>query len=102
MVAQPSLLDLPVRFDSGVELRETDHVRLGAQIRRVLTVLQEGGWWSVPAIGYAIYLRFDVNDPQPSISAQIRNLRKAKHGGYQIERRRDPDVPLYEFRLVGH
>lgn len=88
-----------VHFDSGVRLEREDHVRLGAQIARVRSVLADGGWWSVPRLHNAIFFRFDVRDPEPSISAQIRNLKKTKHGGHAIERRRVGNV--YEFRLVG-
>jgi len=98
MSNQPSLLDLPVRFDSGVPLTAADHVRLGAQLRRVLDVMGDGDWWSVPAIRHRIAAVTGILDPEPSISAQIRNAKKAKHGGHVIERRRVHNT--YEFRLV--
>lgn len=94
-MSQPSLplqAETRPRFDSGVELTPADHVRLGAQLRRVLDVMREGGWWSVPQIALL------TGDPEVSVSAQVRNLRKPKHGGHQIERRRVGNV--YEFRLV--
>lgn len=100
-MTQPSLLDNPCpRFDSGVELTTADHVRLGAQIKRVLAVLREGGFWSVPQIHQRIWQRYGVHDPEPSISAQVRNAKKVKHGGHQIERIREANT--YKFRLVSH
>ena len=97
---QPSLhLDAPIRFDSGVELTQPDHIRLGKQLVRVLTVMADRQWWTVPAIKAAILSRYGIDDPEASVSAQTRNARKAKHGGFNVERRRVGNV--YEFRLVG-
>jgi hypothetical protein len=91
------LFDLQPRFDSGVTLTTSDHVRLGNQLARVLAVLGDGRWYSVPALRKAIYATWRIEDPEPSLSAQIRNLKKSKHGGHQIERRRNGNT--YEFRL---
>lgn len=90
----------PVRFDSGVRLEQADHVRLGAQIARVKAVLETGRWYTVPDLQDAIWERFRVRDPEPSLSAQIRNLKKPKHGGHEIERKREGNQ--WFFRLVAH
>ena len=99
-MSQPDLFTTQPTFDSGVPLTKADHVRLGKQIKRVLSVLQEGGCWSVPQIHARIWQRYGVHDPEPSISAQLRNLKKPKHGGYQIERTREHNT--FKFRLVTH
>lgn len=85
-------------FDSGVTLTDDDHVRLGAQLRRVLAVMSDGQWWSVPELQAEIATRFDVHDPEPSISAQIRNAKKIKHGAHDVRRIRVGNV--FKFRLV--
>lgn len=95
---QPSLLDLAARFDSGVELTASDHIRLGAQLKRVLAVMSDGNWWSVPELEAEIHRRFSVHDPPTSLSAQIRNAKKLKHGAHDIRRLRIGNV--YKFRLV--
>lgn len=97
---QPSLLHLPVRFDSGVELTAADYERLTKQIDRVHAVLALGQWMTVEQIKIRIRDWFSVTDPENSISAQCRNLRKQKFGGYQIERRRVGNV--YEYRKATH
>lgn len=92
------LFDLAPKFDSGIPLTQTDHIRLGAQLQRVLAVMEDGDWWTVGEIHDAIWQATGVRDPETSISAQCRNLRKAKFGGHVVERRRMNGV--YEFRLV--
>lgn len=92
---QPSLLtNAQPRFDSGVELTPADHARLSNQLQRVIHVLHEG-WRTVPQIQARIVALYGVTDPEPSISAQIRNAKKTKHGGYAVERRRVQNT--YEF-----
>src|SRR5687767_11196915 len=101
MSAQPSLFTSTPRFDSGVELTKADHVRLGKQLQRVLNVLSDGSWWSVPQLHTEIWRRYGIHDPEPSLSANVRNLRKPKHGGYTVERKRERNT--YFFRLkVSH
>lgn len=86
------------RFDSGVDLTKADHARLSTQLQRVLHVLRDGQWYSVPALQRAIRAQFGITEPEPSLSAQIRNAKKEKHGGYPVERRRIGNT--YEFRIV--
>jgi hypothetical protein len=95
---QPSLLDSPVRFDSGVSLTAADHQRLGTQLDRLLSVVRDGSWWTVEQLQDEIFGRFQIRDPQASLSAQLRNARKEKHGGYTIERRRVGN--FWQFRCV--
>lgn len=86
------------RFDSGVVLTPADQARLSKQIQRVIAVLHEG-WRTVPQIQARIVALYGVTDPEPSISAQIRNCKKSKFGGYAVERRRVGNQ--YEFRIVA-
>lgn len=97
-MSQPDLFSRAPHFDSGVSLSPSDHVRLGKQLARVLAVMSDGRWYSVPAIKAAIAARFGTDDPETSISAQLRNARKPKHGGHDIERRRVGNI--YQFRLL--
>ena len=92
---QPDLFTVQPRFDSGVALTASDHTRLGKQIQRVFDVLSDGQWHTVPEVARR------TGDPENSVAAQCRNLRKPKHGGHTIERRRTGNY--YEFRLkVSH
>lgn len=68
-----------------------DYDRLSTQIEEVLNSMVDQEWHKMQDIAASI------NAPEPSVSAQIRNLRKEKHGGYVIERRRVGNT--YEYRL---
>jgi hypothetical protein len=76
-MGQPDLFtDQPItHFDSGVSLTREDRIRLGAQLNRVLSVLSSGEWYTVPGLKAAILQRFGISDPEPSLSAQIRNAK---------------------------
>lgn len=89
-------LQLPdgLDFDGG-GLDPRDHVRLGDQAQRVLDLLADGRWRTLSEIARA------TGDPEASVSARLRDLRKPKFGGYEVARRlRNEALPgLYEYRL---
>lgn len=86
-MGQPELLQPSPHFD-GADVRPEDHPRLADQLARVYAVLQDGKWWTVAQMAAEIRRRFGVSDPEPSLSAQLRNLRKPRFGGHQVERQR--------------
>ena len=96
---------LPVEeawFDGPVYEQAKDLARLTGQIRRVYQILLIGHWLTLEEI--AERTRREENwrgDPEASISAQIRHLRKARFGGHTIaKRRRDRATSgLWEYRL---
>jgi chromosome segregation and condensation protein ScpB len=59
---------------------ERDDFRLTGQRQRVYAALHAGKPLTLAAIASI------TGDPEASISAQIRHLRKAKHGGHKIDR----------------
>ena len=59
---------------------DRDHVRLNAQTLRVWEVMKGGAWMTLKQISDA------TGDPEASISARLRDLRKAKFGGHTVER----------------
>ena len=72
-----------------------DHARLNAQTLRVWTVLQAGAWWTLAE------LSAQTGDPEASVSARLRDLRKPKFGGHHIERARVATMAgLFMYRLV--
>lgn len=76
----------------------TDKKPLASQMERVRVALNAGGWKTVDEIQGYIKMFYDAHDPATSISAQIRNLRKEKNGGYKIiTRARAGHNRLYEF-----
>jgi len=75
---------------------EQDHVRLNAQTLRVWTVLQSGQWLTLAEIRQA------TGDPEASISARLRDLRKAKFGAHVVERQRvESERGLYMYRVIA-
>ena len=70
----------------------------GTQLVMIYTYIQDERWHTLRDIEDA------TNQPQSSISAQLRNLRKPQFGSHTIERRRhvssDPHSGLHEYRLV--
>jgi predicted transcriptional regulator len=73
-----------------------DKVRLNAQQQRVHQCMRDGAWRTLAEIEQA------TGDPQASVSARLRDLRKAKFGGHEVQRRRRGAgrAGLWEYRLV--
>lgn len=98
---QPDLFSLPEpvsapRFDGDTYDPALDLHRLTKQLGRVWSALQGGQWLTLDEIAKK------TGDPQASISARVRDLRKQNFGGYEVERRRrgEPANGLWEYRLV--
>lgn len=86
MSAQASLFD-------GATASAEDNGRLSAQLERVRAAMEPGAWLSLEELHRA------TGDPAASISARIRDLRKPKFGGRQVDRR-SRGRGLYEYRLA--
>ena len=68
-------------FDGAAYEPKLDWRRL-VEILRVYDCMKDGQWRAFSDIEGA------TGDPQASISAQLRNLRKPKFGGHQVEKKR--------------
>lgn len=88
-------LDPP--FDGKTYDPAMDHDRLKKQLGRVFVALSAGEWLTLAE------LEAQTGDPQASISARLRDLRKQKFGGYAIARRPRGarESGLFEYRLTG-
>ncbi|NLT36791.1 MAG: Rrf2 family transcriptional regulator [Methanomassiliicoccus sp.] len=84
---------MSARIDGAYYDEAQDGARLTTQLERVRHVLEDGRWHTVAAIAQLI------DAPEPSVSAQIRNLRKEENGGYTIETKR-AGGGLFVYRLV--
>lgn len=73
---------------------ETHAPRLGKQMKKVFDIMQDGKWRTIQEISAV------TEAPENSISARLRDLRKPKHGGYAVVRRRR-EGNLYEYRLIA-
>ncbi|VTR92794.1 unnamed protein product [Gemmata massiliana] len=78
-------------FDRKFDLR-----RLNDQLRRVFAVMKDGQWRTLSEICAA------TGDMSQSVSARVRDFRKAKFGGFVVERRRRGQASrgLWEYRVI--
>lgn len=113
----PTVTDSP-HFDGETYDPVLDHARLSRQVDRVLSVLfrvrrdgdevahtlgadpEDYGWRTLDEL--LALLGSGIS--QTSLSARLRDLRKPRFGGFQVDRRRrEPTVEagLWEYRLAG-
>lgn len=85
-------------FDGETYLRALDHERLAAQLLRVGHIVADGKWHTLRELSSR------TGDPEASVSARLRDLRKRKFGGFTVERERLPGKDgksgLWRYRLV--
>lgn len=95
-LTQPPIPVPTAQFDGGTYRPDVDHERLAGQIRRVYDAMEDGTWRTLEEIARL------THDPESSVSARLRDLRKAKFGEHRVERRhRGPAADgLYEYLLI--
>ena len=98
-----SLTGEPPDFKGSDYVPELDRVRLTGQLLRVFEYMSNGKWRTLREIGDAI------NEPEASISAQLRNLKKdgmnkqnVNYGGHEVPKRRrgNKKSGLWEYKLI--
>ena len=84
------------RFSGDEYDPKRDDARLTGQIERVFGLMKDGRWRTLGEIEAA------TGDPQASISAQLRHLRKQRFGGHAVEKqsRGERERGLFEYRLI--
>lgn len=85
-----------MRFDGTTYDPAFDKDRLQRQIGRIYSCMIDGKWRTFSEIQKI------TQDPEASISAQLRNLRKERFGAYVINRRPrgDRSDGLYEYQVL--
>lgn len=83
------------RFDGDTFNQCLDGPRLTGQLYRVSSAVKDGRWRTLFEISSK------TGDPEASVSARLRDLRKSRFGGFNVERRRIAGG-LYEYRLLGN
>lgn len=76
-------MNLPVqtpRFDGSDYVPARDDTRLTGQLSRIWNLMQHGQKWTLRELAKA------TGDPESSISAQIRHLRKARFGAHDVRK----------------
>lgn len=86
-------MQMNLRFDGADYNRARDDARLTGQILRVWNCVSDGKWRTLKQIAQ------ETGDPEASVSAQLRHLRKPRFGGYTIEREYIANG-LYKYRLI--
>jgi len=80
-------------FDGPTYDDTRDGDRLRAQLLRVRALMRDHQWRTLAEIAAA------TNDPEASVSARLRDLRKPKFGGWHVERQYLHDG-LWQYRLA--
>lgn len=80
-------------FDGPTYDPARDKVRLTGQLERIFDLMKDGSWRTLSAIATR------TGEPAPSISAQLRHLRKKRFGGHTVEKRH-VGHGLFEYRLI--
>lgn len=91
---QPSLFYTPAQFDGESFSAEHDQARLETQLMKVRERMKDGAWHTLSEL-HAV-----CGGSEAGISARLRDLRKSRNGGYQVERRR-VSGGLWEYRMVA-
>ena len=81
------------RFNGADYVPERDNARLAGQLLRVYELMADQQWRTLAGIARS------TGDPESSISAQLRHLRKPRFGGHTVNRRYVGDG-LYQYQLV--
>lgn len=81
-----------MRFDGKTYDPKRDQIRLKGQMLRVYTQLKDGQWHTLRE------LSDKTGDPEASVSARIRDLRKERFGSHVIEHDR-VDKGLWRYRM---
>lgn len=81
------------RFDGSDYDRDRDDARLTGQLLRIWEVVQDQQWRTLSEIAKL------TGDPEASVSAQLRHLRKPRFGSHTVEKMYI-DKGLYKYRVI--
>lgn len=79
-------------FDGVTYEHDKDYKRLKGQVGAVYRVMSDGKWRTLEEISMTLGF------PQASVSARLRDLRKARFGAHEVQRRRFTEGQ-WEYRL---
>jgi len=86
---------MTMRFNGSDYIASRDDVRLSGQLLRVWNAINHGLWRTLSQISE------ETGDPEASVSAQLRHLRKPRFGGHTIEKEYIANG-LYRYRLIAN
>lgn len=82
-----------MKFNGSDYVPQRDDGRLTSQYDRIFTIMQDGEFRSLEEISQL------TSDPQASISAQLRHMRKPRFGSHKVEKEY-VENGLFKYRLV--
>ena len=89
-----NLFNQPPLFYGSDYDPELDRKRLSGQMLRVFEYMRNEKWMTLYEISSSI------NEPESSVSAQMRNLRKDRNGNHTIEKQRRGQSGTWEYKLI--
>lgn len=84
---------MEVRFNGDDYVPERDNPRLASQYDRVFYLMRDGKPRTLGEISAA------TGDPESSVSAQLRHMRKERFGSHEVLRERQ-GAGLYTYQLI--
>jgi len=100
-LSAPDTSDLPLfQFGGRTYEAKLDAQRLGAQLTRVLQAMSDGRWRTLSEIQARILATTNKRDPEASLSARLRDIRKLYGEPAMESRRRHEDGVdgIWEYR----
>lgn len=77
-----------------------DSAALTRQLDEVRSVMLGGGWHTLAELSETVSKALGIKATEASVSARLRDLRKLKHGSYNIEKRARANTKrLFEYHL---
>lgn len=100
MIEQQAADDLPLfAFGGRTYVATLDAKRLGAQLTRVIAAMSDGRWRTLSEIQAHIQRTTGKRDPEASLSARLRDIRKLwGEEAMESRRRGDDALGLWEYR----
>lgn len=91
----PPTTEPVAHFSGPAYYAPLDRDRLAGQLERIRDLMLDGVWRTLSEIAV------QTRDPESSVSAQLRHLRKKRFGSYVVDKRRrgEPKRGLYEYRV---
>jgi hypothetical protein len=83
------------RFAGSDYIPSRDDVRLTGQLLRIWNVVSDGLWHTLDQISEV------TGDPQASVSAQLRHLRKERFGAHEVEKVHMGNG-LFRYRVIAN
>jgi hypothetical protein len=86
-------------FDGKTYNREVDQDRLWSALNAVKDLMADGEWRTLQQIRTSLSKKYSKSVSESGVSARLRDLRKLRFGGFDMQSRRREGGPLWEYKL---